>query len=131
MKLSFGIGCAHERRTHHTNQSGELIAWSCDGCRATGRMERDTVPSVLPSTVPHLDECDWCGDPLDPSRVGRYPKERWLFKRYCGVNCYGDDLEDRRETGRTITNPDALARGFQIGDPKPDRKRRRKGRLTV
>jgi hypothetical protein len=105
-----GVRCAHERRTYVTNQVGETIAWSCDQCPATGaastprRAARPT--SNLPTTVPQLDECDWCGDPL-PKRVARTAFARWLFKRYCGRACYTDDLEDRRETGRAITCPDS------------------------
>lgn len=112
-----GVRCGHERRTYHANQAGELIAWSCDQCLATGAYSTPVSmrrpPGGLPSTVPQLPTCDWCAEPLLP-RPARTAFDRWLFKRYCTRECYAEDLEDRRETGRRITHRDALGRGFHL-----------------
>lgn len=117
--MTLGARCRHERRTHHTNQVGEVIAWSCDQCAATGAYSTPVSAvrprSNLPETVPQLPACDWCAEPLLP-RPARNAFERWLFKRYCNRACYEEDLEDRRETGRVITCPDTLRRGFRINN---------------
>lgn len=88
---------------------------------------------TLPSTVPQLIECDWCGEDLDPEREARSAKQRWIFKRFCDQYCYEDDLEDRRETGRALTNPDTVGRGHTVGHtaPRGPRPRRRSASQTT
>lgn len=130
-----GIRCDHARREYVQNQAGEIIAWSCNQCPATGKVELKPEPQLrpvwpLPSTVPQLDECDWCGDSLNVSRAAVNAKQRWIFKRFCDEHCYADDLEDRRATGRPITNRDELRRGFEL-DPERDPNAVKKCLLTT
>jgi hypothetical protein len=115
----FGIRCDHARREYIANQAGEIIAWSCNQCPAHGEItSAPTAPtaprSALPTTVPRLAQCEWCGADLDESRQGRTAMRRWILKRYCDRQCYSDDLEDRRETGRPIIFRDPLLRGFSL-----------------
>lgn len=77
---------------------------------------RDTAAARGPgrATVPAGTECEWCGDDLRPVPTTASYVATWRAKRYCSTQCYLDDLEDRRETGRPITAPDALGRGRQL-----------------
>jgi len=98
--------CAHESRQYIESYAGEIIAWSCNKCLATGMYDLPAFPTSK--------ECEWCGDDLVPDRTSRNAPMRWIYRRYCSKTCYEEDLEDRRVTGRRLSNPDPAGRGKQL-----------------
>lgn len=124
LKVQFGVGCDHASRSIVRNQADEPIAWQCNHCPAYGSIEFTPVVDVIAvstepprrgrATVPTLDECDWCGNNIDRSAEPLTYRAKWIRKRYCSEPCYLDDLEDRRDTRRPITNADRSGRGKQL-----------------
>lgn len=59
MNARFGIACDHARREFIENQAGEVIAWSCNGCSATGStVTRSPAPITPPEPVVVKDRCE-------------------------------------------------------------------------
>ena len=117
--MSWGVGCVHPDRDFIQNQGDEVIAWQCRRCLTIGTSDlelhlRREAPHLL--TRPDIDECEWCGNNFDSSKRYKIKNhtDRWIFKRYCSRICYFEDLEDRRETGRKISNRDPYQRGKEI-----------------
>ncbi len=96
----FGLRCDHAGREYIANQAGEIIAWSCNSCAATGN-------SDLVALAPARRECEWCGDGYDPAR------DNWFHRRYCSRRCYWEDLDERRIEGRPLTDQDNRGRRIE------------------
>lgn len=95
MPMTDGFGfCDHDLVDYIENRAGARIAWSCRRCQTRGNVQPDPVEAAQ-------RECDWCGD--DYESWGTNYKARWISKRFCSNACYDEDLEDRRVTGRKLS----------------------------
>ncbi len=72
----FGIACDHPRREYIENQAGEIIAWSCNNCPATGStITRPAAPIIPPEPVVVEDNCE-CGR---IKKIGALACERCVY----------------------------------------------------